>query len=64
VSALRTQSPEIPNCSGVLQVGPWVFLLGVDEIREFDGVTNEEDRSVVSGHVPVALLSVKLNGKT
>jgi hypothetical protein len=36
----------------------------VDEIREFDGVTNEEDRSVVSGHVPVALLSVKLNGKT
>ena len=36
----------------------------MDEIWEFDGVSDEEDGSVVSGHVPVALFSVEFNGES
>lgn len=61
VGALGTQSPEIPSRNTRTQVGPGVLLLRVNEVRELDGVPNEEDGSVVASHVPVALLSVKLD---
>lgn len=64
VSTLGGQTPEIPGHVAVLAVGLGVSLLGVDEVRELDGVSNEEDGGVVSNHVPVALLSVELDGKT
>lgn len=63
VGALGTQSPEVPSRNSSTEICPGVLLLGVDEIGEFDGISNEEDRSVVANHVPVTLLSVKLNCK-
>lgn len=41
-----------------------VTLLGVDEVREFDGVPDEEDGSVIEHPVKVALLSSNLEGKS
>ncbi len=40
-----------------------LFLDGVDDVGEFDGILNKEDRDIVSHDVPVALLSVEFNGK-
>src|ERR1035437_2804736 len=38
-------------------------LDGMDEVREFDGVLNEENRDVVADQIPVAFLGVKLDCK-
>lgn len=64
VSRLRAQAPEVPMGSGVLHVGAGALLLAVNKIGEFHGISDEEDGSVVSGHVPVALLRVELNSET
>lgn len=63
VGALRDEPPEVPSSSWVLQVRPRVFLLGVDEVGKLRGISDEENRSVVAGHVPVTLLSIELNCK-
>lgn len=36
-------------------------LLGVDKVGELDGITDEEDGSVVSDHIVVTFLSVELD---
>ena len=44
-----------------------VVRLGFDsvyQIREFDGVLDKKDRHVVAHQIPVALVGVKLDGKT
>lgn len=64
VSRLRSLREEVPSHVGALQVGLRVSLLGVDEIRELNGVSNEEDWGVVANHIPVAFFSVELNGET
>jgi hypothetical protein len=35
----------------------------MNEVGELDGVLDEEDRDVVADEIPVALLSVELDGK-
>jgi hypothetical protein len=61
VDALGYEREEVPEHVGIFQVGLRVAFLGVDEIREFARVTDEEDWSVVAGHVPVAFLGVELH---
>ena len=41
-----------------------VTLLGVDEVRELRGITDEEDRSVVEHPVQVALVGLDLDSGT
>src|SRR5512141_1450259 len=36
----------------------------MDEVGEFDGILDEENRDVVADQVPIAFLSVKLNRKS
>src|ERR1035437_2291538 len=36
----------------------------MDEVGEFDGILDEENRDVVADQVPVAFLGVKLDGKS
>lgn len=64
MGTLGRKTPEIPCCCWVAKVGSWVLLLGVDEIWELYWVSNEEYRGIVSCHIPVALLSIKLDSKT
>jgi len=45
-------------------VGRRVTLLGVDEVRELGRVAEEEDGSVVSNDVPVALIGPELDRET
>lgn len=47
-----------------LEVSGWVTLLGVNETWEQNGIANEENRSVVSNQVPVAIFSVEFHGET
>ena len=41
-----------------------ISLLGVNEIGKLTGVSDEEDGSVVSDHIPVSFLCVEFYGKT
>ena len=61
VGGLRVQREVVPHHVGVLEVGLGVPLLGVDEVGELAGVSDEEDGRVVASHVPVALLGVELD---
>ena len=36
---------------------------GMDEVRELDGVLDEEDRDVVADEIPIPLLRVELDGE-
>ena len=64
VGGFGRQGPEVPAHLEGLQVGIRGALLGVDEVGELDGVTDEEHRGVVTNHVVVALLGVELEGET
>lgn len=64
VDGFRNLRKEVPEHVGALEVSLGVSLLGVDEIGEFDGVSNEEDGGVVTNHIPIAFFSVELNGET
>ena len=41
-----------------------VTLLGVDEVREFGGVPDEEDGGVVEDPIPVAFLGLELDSES
>ena len=60
---LRGIIPEHGAIVGVGEVGRGVTLLGVDEVRELGGITEEEDGGVVGHVVPVALFRPELDGK-
>ena len=45
---LWSQGDEVPHSIGILQVCGGVSLLSVDEGREQNGVSDEEDWSVVA----------------
>ena len=64
MESLRRVTPEVPGHVGVLDTGLRVSLLAMNEVGELDGVLDEENRSVVSNHVVVALFSVMLDGET
>lgn len=49
-------------CAG--QVSSRVTLLGVNEVRELGGISQEENWCVVSDQVPVALFGTHLDGKS
>lgn len=63
MAALRSQGDEVPHHAGVRQVGLGIPLLGVDEVREFEGVPYKEDWSIIPDHIPISILSVKLDSK-
>ena len=58
---LAFNSTQTPSLQKQIESSDVLALLGVDEVRELDGVTDEEDRSVVSDHVVVSFLSVELD---
>lgn len=63
VSALRSESDEIPEHVVIFQMRHRVSLLSVDEACEQQGVADEENRRVVAHQVPDSLISVELDGE-
>lgn len=63
VKSLWGVLPEIKNHIWISQVSGWVSLLGVKEVWELNWVIDEEDWSIVSNHIIISLLGVKLDGK-
>lgn len=74
-STIRHKNGDLMECFG--RVGPEVKLhvgivssllgarlLRVDEVRELDGVLDEEHGGVVTDHIVVAFFSVEFNGKS
>lgn len=64
MNRLGNQTEEVPEHIGAFKVGLRVSLLSVDEVGEFDGISDEEDRGVVTSHIPVTLLSVEFAGES
>src|SRR5665811_2357996 len=64
----RRERNEIPECvvSGcrLRKAAVGFHFYGMDEVGEFDGILNEENRDIVADQVPVAFLGVKLDGKS
>src|SRR6266481_2923169 len=58
---LWRQRPEVPHYGRRLEVGLRVALLSVNEVTEFQRITDEEDGSVVADQVPVTFLRVELD---
>lgn len=55
----RRLTPEVPHHIVGFAVGLRVSLLGVDEVRELNRVSDEENWSIVSNHVVVAFFCVE-----
>lgn len=55
---------EIPEHVSALEIALRVSLLGVDEIREFNRVSDEEYGGVVTNHIPIAFFGVELDSET
>ena len=65
--AFRRQTDEIPEivmCGlGLGEASVGLRLYRMNEVREPDGVLDEENRDVVADDVPVAFLGIELDGK-
>ena len=61
---LREVVPELGRVIAATQVGSWIPLLGMDEVRELGGIAQEEDGSVVCYHIPIAFFRSKLDRET
>ena len=61
VHRLGRLAHEVEDAVGVLAEGHRVWLQGVDDVGELDGVADEEDGEVVADQIPVAVLGVELH---
>jgi len=52
-----------PEHVRIFQMGLRIALLGMDKVREFGGITKEEDGSVVEDPVKIAFIGADLDGK-
>ena len=52
---------EVEDAVRLLAERDRIGLQGVDDIRELDGVADEEDREVVADEIPVAVLGIELH---
>src|SRR5660398_304825 len=64
----RRERNEIPECvvrsCRLRKAAIGLHLDGMDEVGEFNGILDEENRDVIADQVPVAVLCVKLDGKS
>ncbi len=60
---LGRERPEVPLHVVAAQAGVGQALLRVNEVREFHGLTHEEDWRVVADEVVVAFFGVELEGE-
>src|SRR6202035_4235113 len=60
---LRRERPKVPYHCWRLQVGLRHALLRVDKVAEFQWVADEENRRVVTHHVPIAFFGIELQRK-
>ncbi len=63
VQRFRRVRPEIPHHLRAFQIGLRQALLGMNEVREFQRVTDKEHGGVVAHDVPVTFFGVKLDRK-
>jgi hypothetical protein len=63
MKSLVIQTPVVPHHGRVLAGRTGIALLGVNEVVEFSGILDEEDRGVVSQQVPVSFFGVERGGK-
>ena len=63
VQAFRRQRPEVPHGGRGAKVGARMTLLSMDEVRELQWVTDEEDRRIIADEIPVAVRRVELQRK-
>jgi len=55
---------KIPKRSRILQIRLRVPLLRMDKGRKLDAISDEEYGRVISNHIPISLISIKLDGES
>ena len=63
MEGFRKECPEIPVVSGTAHAGARISLDCVIQVREFERVSEEEDRSVVADKVPVASVCIEFHSE-
>uniref|UniRef100_A0A2P2MJD2 Catalase n=1 Tax=Rhizophora mucronata TaxID=61149 RepID=A0A2P2MJD2_RHIMU len=63
VQTLGLMGEEVNNSPVLLNVRLGIWLKGMYHVREFNSITNKEDREIVSHKIKVALSGVKLHSK-
>lgn len=64
VRTFRNLWKEIPKHIWILTVSLRISLLSMNKIWKLSRITNKENWSIVSCHIPITLFSVKFNSKT
>src|ERR1700730_13802154 len=63
VQRLREVRPEVPVVLCTAHARARIALHRMVEVGELKGITQEEDRCVVSNHVPISLVRIELHGE-
>ena len=63
VSGFLMGGKVVPEHGRILEIGLGVALLGMDEDGELGRISEEKDWGIVENPIPVALLSIKFDGK-
>ena len=63
VCGFMIQTQIVPHHIGILEIGLRISFLGMNKVWELVWIPYEENRSVVTSHVPVTLFSVELDGE-
>src|SRR5258708_3283766 len=59
----RRKTPEIPSGGVIPHIGLRIPFLGVDEIGEFERITDEKDRRIISDQVPISFFSIEFESE-
>src|SRR5690606_2261851 len=55
---------EVKHAVSILNIRYWTWLHRMNEVREFDRITDKEYRCLVTDQVPVPFLGIELQCKT
>src|SRR3989339_487631 len=64
MNGFRGQRKEIPEHVGIGEICRRMLFLGMDEVRELEGIQYEENRRVVSYQIVVPVFRVELDRET
>ena len=64
MNGLWTQRKKIPHGIWILAMSGWIALLGMNEGRKQDGISDEKDGRVVPYQIPIAFFCIEFDSKT
>lgn len=60
MDGFRYETQKVPKGIRILAIGLWISFLSMDEIGKLARIPDEKYWRVVSNHIPIAFLGIKL----